>query len=431
MQRKLYQIASKTDSRKIAEFLSKDGQLLLPFLELICNTEQAVDELIDVVGKAAIEAVLLLSAQQVAGPKQPGKVKADVGWHGRQQGVVSLSERKLRVEKPRLRKKGKGAGKEVAIPAYEAMMMNSQLGLRILEILMKGVSTRNYKSILPDMAETVNVSKSQVSREFILASEKQFKQLCERRFDQTDILVIYIDGIQFGDCHVIVALGVDSGGSKHVLGLREGSSENSQVATDLLNDLVERGIKADRLRLFVIDGSKALRCAINAVYGSKNPVQRCRNHKIRNVLGYLPDDQKDQVKCAMQAAFSLEADKGKQKLKQLAKWLEREYPSAASSLLEGLDEMFTINVLGLPKTLRRCLGSTNLIESPNSGIRSRTRRVKNWQDHGMVVRWVAASLLDMEKRFKRIMGYQQLWILEAKLKDMAEDEMVDVKPQVA
>ena len=431
MQRKLYQIASKTDSRKIAEFLSKDGQLLLPFLELICNTEQAVDELIDVVGKAAIEAVLLLSAQQVAGSKQPGKVKADVGWHGRQQGVVSLSERKLRVEKPRLRKKGKGAGKEVAIPAYEAMMMNSQLGLRILEILMKGVSTRNYKSILPDMAETVNVSKSQVSREFILASEKQFKQLCERRFDQTDILVIYIDGIQFGDCHVIVALGVDSGGSKHVLGLREGSSENSQVATDLLNDLVERGIKPDRLRLFVIDGSKALRCAINAVYGSKNPVQRCRNHKIRNVLGYLPDDQKDQVKCAMQAAFSLEADKGKQKLKQLAKWLEREYPSAASSLLEGLDEMFTINVLGLPKTLRRCLGSTNLIESPNSGIRSRTRRVKNWQDHGMVVRWVAASLLDMEKRFKRIMGYQQLWILEAKLKDMAEDEMVDAKSQVA
>lgn len=431
MQRKLYQIASKTDSRKIAEFLSKDGQLLLPFLELICNTEQAVDELIDVVGKAAIEAVLLLSAQQVAGPKQPGKVKADVGWHGRQQGVVSLSERKLRVEKPRLRKKGKGAGKEVAIPAYEAMMMNSRLGLRILEILMKGVSTRNYKSILPDMAETVNVSKSQVSREFILASEKQFKQLCERRFDQTDILVIYIDGIQFGDCHVIVALGVDSGGSKHVLGLREGSSENSQVATELLNDLVERGIKPDRLRLFVIDGSKALRCAINAVYGSKNPVQRCRNHKIRNVLGYLPDDQKDQVKCAMQAVFSLEADKGKQKLKQLAKWLEREYPSAASSLLEGLDEMFTINVLGLPKTLRRCLGSTNLIESPNSGIRSRTRRVKNWQDHGMVVRWVAASLLDMEKRFKRIMGYQHLWILEAKLKEMAEDEMVDVKSQVA
>jgi hypothetical protein len=134
MQKEFYQIPSRTDSRKIAEFLSKDGQLLLPLLELICNTERAVDELIDAVGKAAIEAVLVLSAQQIAGPKQPGKAKSGIGWHGRQQGVVSLSQRKLRVEKPCLRKKGKGFGNEVTIPAYEAMAMNSRLGSRILEI---------------------------------------------------------------------------------------------------------------------------------------------------------------------------------------------------------------------------------------------------------------------------------------------------------
>jgi transposase-like protein len=431
MQKKLYQITDKLNSRKIAEFLSKDGQLLLPFLDLICNTERAVDELIDVVGKAAIESVLLLSAQQLAGPKQPGRVTGDVGWHGRQSGVVSLSERKLRIEKPRLRKKGKGAGKEVAIPAYEAMVTNSRLGSRILEILMKGVSTRKYKDILPEMADTVGVSKSQISREFITAGEKHLQQICERQFDDKDILAVYIDGIRFGDCHVIVALGVDSGGYKHILGLREGSSENSRVAADLLNDIVERGVKSDRLRLFVIDGSKALRSAIDSVFGSKNPVQRCRNHKIRNVLGYLPDEQKEQTKCAMKAAFSMEADKGKKKLNQLAKWLEKEYPSASSSLLEGIDEMFTINRLGLPKELRRCLGSTNVIESPNSGIRSRTHRVKNWQDHGMVVRWVAASLLDMEQRFKRVMGYQQLWILETKLRELAEEERIDGKSKVA
>jgi putative transposase len=431
MQRQSYQIAKKADSRKIAEFLSKDGQLLLPFLELICNTERAVDELIDVAGKAAIEAVLLLSAQQLAGPKQPGKSHGDITWHGRQHGVVSLSERKLRVEKPRLRQKGPGAGKEVPIPAYEALIMNSRLGPRILSILMKGVSTRKYESILPAMAETVCVSKSQISREFAAASEQQLKTLCERRFGGLDILIMYIDGIQFGDCHVIVAIGVDSDGCKHVLGLREGSSENSRVATDLLNDLVERGVKPDRPRLFVIDGSKALRCAIDAVYGSENAVQRCRNHKIRNVLGYLPEDQREQVKCAMQAAFLLDADKGIKKLKQLVRWLEQEYPSAAGSLLEGLDEMFTINRLGLPKGLRRCLGSTNVIESPNSGIRSRTRRVKRWQDHAMVVRWVAASLLDMEKRFKKIMGYQQSWMLDAKLKDLAATDSVDHTTKVA
>jgi len=431
MHRQSYQIANKADSRKIAEFLSKDRQLLLPFLELICNTEQAVDDLIDVAGKAAIEAVLLLSAQQLAGPKQPGKPHGEITWHGRQHGVVSLSERKLRVDKPRLRRKGSGTGKEVAIPAYEALIMNSQLGPRILSILMKGVSTRNYKTILPAMAETVGVSKSQISREFAAASEQQLKNLCERRFDEMDILIVYIDGIQFGDCHVIVAIGVDSGGSKHVLGLREGSSENAQVVTDLLNDLVERGVKPDRPRLFVIDGSKALRCGIDAVYGCENPVQRCRNHKIRNVLGYLPEDQKDQAKAAMQAAFLLDADKGIKKLKQLAKWFEQEYPSAAGSLLEGLEEMFTINRLGLPKALRRCLGSTNVIESPNSGIRSRTRRVKHWRDHAMVVRWVAAALVDMEKRFKRIMGYQQLWVLDAKLKDLAAEDAVDQATKVA
>ena len=245
------------------------------------------------------------------------------------------------------------------------------------------------------------------------------------------LIAVYVDGIQYGDCHVIVALGVDSGGHKHVLGIREGSSENSRVASDLLVDMVERGIRADRLRLFVIDGSKALRCAIDAVYGPDNPVQRCRNHKVRNVLDYLPKDQKELVKSAMRAAFSMEADKGKKKLKQLAKWLELEHPSASGSLLEGLDEMFTINILGLPKTLRRCLGTTNIIDSPHSGMRSRCGRVKNWQDHKMVTRWSAVSLLDAEKRFKRIMGYQQLWILDARLKELAESESFGAQSHVA
>jgi len=431
MQKEAYQIASNVDRRKIAEYLSKDGQLLLPLLELICNTENAIDEVIDLVGRGAIEAILMLSAQQVAGQKQPGKARDDIGWHGRQMGVVSLSDRKVRVEKPRLRRKGKGSGKEIDIPAYEAMVMNSRLGQRILEILMNGVSTRKYKEIIPEMAQTVGVSKSQISREFVVASEAEFKRLCERRIDDANILVIYIDGIQFGDCHVIAALGVSADGHKHVLGIREGSSENARVVTDLLNDLVDRGVKADQLRLFIIDGSKALRCAIDSVFGHKNPVQRCRNHKVRNVLSYLPKDQHEQVQASMKAAFSLNAKQGQQKLQKLAEWLDREYPSAAASLREGLTEMFTINRLGLPPELRRCLGSTNVIESPNSGIRRCTRRVKRWRDHSMVVRWVAASLLEMENRFRRIMGYQHLWILEAKLNELAQESNIAKHEQVA
>ena len=426
-----YQIISKKESKELAKFLSKEGQLLLPMLDLITQAEMAVDELIEVTGRAAIEAILTLSAQQVAGPKHPGKKGSSICWHGSQKGVVALSERKLRVDKPRLRHKGKGQRKEVEIPAYQAMLMNSRLAVRILEILMKGISTRNYQEVLPEMAETVGVSKSSVSREFIQASERALRELCERRFDDKDILVVYIDGLQFGGIQVMAALGVDSQGYKQVLGLRQGASENATVVTDLLNELVERGLNPDRRRLFVIDGSKALRKAINSIFGSANPVQRCRNHKIRNVLDYLPEDQKQQVKTTMKAAFGLEADKGTARLKKLAQWLQREYPSAAASLLEGLDEMFTVNRLGLPKVLHRCLCTTNIIESPYSGVRAKTGRVTRWRDGSMVLRWTASALLATEKKFRRIMGYQQLWILVSNLQGEHEQNMIASESKVA
>jgi putative transposase len=421
MQLRKYQIADKNDSRKLAQFLAQDGQGLLPMVELLCQAEMAIDDLIDVAGRATIEAVLTLSAQQTAGPKHPGKAGGQITWYGRQKTTIPLAERKLRVDKPRLRRKGKGPDKEVPIPAYEAMLENAPLGRRMLEILLSGISTRNYQRVLPAMAETVGVSKSAVSRQGMEASEQTLQDLCERRFDDQDILIIYLDGIQFGQTHVIVALGVDNEGHKHVLGLREGSSENATVVKDLLTDVVARGLAPKRRRLFVIDGSKALRAAIDEVFGDKNPIQRCRNHKIRNVLDYLPKDQHDTVRSAMKAAFHLPAEKGIAKLKKLAQWFEQEHPHASTSLLEGLEEMFTINRLGLPGDLRRCLGTTNIIESPNAGIRQRTGRVTRWRDARMVLRWTASSLLSMEKRMRRIMGYQQLWILEAKLQE-ADDQ---------
>ena len=431
MQTRDYQIIDKTDSKKLTEFLCQEGQLLLPLVELITHTEIALDEVIDVTGRAAIEAVLTLSAQEVAGAKHPGKKAGEIRWHGRQRTTVPLSDRKLRVDKPRLRRKGSGLEKEVEIPAYEAILEHSCLGRRMLEILMMGVSTRNYRRVIPQMAETVGVSKSNVSREFIDASAETLQRLCERRFDAHDIAIVYIDGIQYGQIHVVAALGVDTQGYKHVLGLREGASENAEVVKDLLVDLVERGLSPARRRLFVIDGSKALRAGIHQVFGSRTPVQRCRNHKVRNVLGYLPEERRADVEAAMKGAFKLTANEGIRKLEKLAEWLDREYPSAAGSLREGLSEMFTINRLGLPATLRRCLASTNVIESPYSGVREKTGRVKRWRDGRMALRWTASALLSIEKRLRRMMGYQQLWMLEAALKDLDEKERVAVKEKVA
>ena len=344
----------ETNGRRVAEFFSRHGRGLLPMVDLIEQSRMAVDELIDVAGRATIEAVLQLSAAQVAGPRTPGQRRSGLLWHGRQAGRVCLKERKLGVTKPRLREKGGG---EVAIPAYESMQENG-IGERMLDVLMRGISTRQYAEVLPEMASSCGVSKSTVSREAAEAGEQALQELLERRFEGIDLLVIYLDGMQFGEHHMISAVGVDGAGHRHVLGLRQGATENAAAVEDLLEQLVARGVDAKAKRLFVIDGAKALRAAINKVFGVQHPVQRCRNHKIRNVCDRLPEEQKDQVKAAMRASYKLEAKEGMARLRKLADWLEQECPAAANSLREGLKECFTINRLGIPPSLHRCLATT-------------------------------------------------------------------------
>src|ERR1035437_4766200 len=328
-----------------------------------------------------------------------------------------LSDRKLQVERPRWRTKGRGRTKEVEIPAYTAMQDQSPLGEHMLDTLLRGVSTRNYKEVIPQMAETIGVSKSIVSRQAIEASEAELEALLSRRFDDLELLVIYMDGVVLGDHTMIGAVGVDGEGRKHVLGIREGATENATVVMELLEDIVARGVDPKQKRLFIIDGSKALRAAINAVFGADQPVQRCRAHKIRNVLDHLPEEQKDQVKSLMRAAWKMEAKAGMVRIRKLAEWLKREYPTAAASLLEGLEECFTINRLGVKPLLQRCLATTNIIESPHAGVRIRTRRVTNWQNGSMARRWMASAFIRTEKRFNKIMGYRDLWTLEAILND--------------
>jgi putative transposase len=418
----------KANEQQLTAFLTKNGQGLLPMVELIEQSRLACDQLIDVTGRAVLQAVLQLSAAEVAGgPPQQGKRRPDgVVFYGRQAGQVMLSDRKIQVERPRLRRQGRG-GKEVEIPAYTAMQNHSPLGARMLDTLLCGVSTRNYKDVIPQMAETVGVSKSAVSRATIEASEAEVEALLNRRFDNVKLLIVYIDGVVFGEHTMIGAVGVDTEGHKHVLGIREGATENSTVVTELLQDIVARGVDAKQKRLFIIDGSKALRAAINAVFGIDQPVQRCRAHKLRNVLDHLPEEQKEQVKSMMRAAWKMEWKAGIKRIRKLAEWLEREYPSAAASLLEGLEECFTINRLGLPPSLMRCLATTNIIESPHAGVRIRTRRVTHWQNGAMARRWMASAFLRTEKNFRRIMGYKELWALEAILSESQAATQLEVK----
>ena len=424
---KSYRVVESFDKKNLSEFLVREGQFLLPVVSAIQEARQAIDEVIDVVAGAAVEAVLVMSAEEVAGRRSQGSKKdSDIYWHGSQSGKVRLSDRKMKVSRPRLRKKG---GAEVEVPAYKAMR-GSDLSRRMYEILVSGVSTRKYKRVIKEMADTAGVSRSAVSREFVDDSAARLEELCRRRFDKVDILVIYIDGIVFGKYRVVAAVGVDCEGEKHLLGLSEGATENAVVVKGLLEDLVERGIDPGRRRLFVIDGSKALRKAIDAVFGEQY-VQRCRNHKIENVTGYLPEDLKATARSAMKGAYRLGADEGKAKLKKYAEWLQKEYPSAAASLVEGLEETFTINALGLPPGLCRCLGTTNVIENPNSCVRRLTNRVDRWRDGSMALRWAAAGFLEAEKGFRKIMGYRDLWVLKAVLDEKTTKKEVDSKEEAA
>jgi putative transposase len=256
--KKPYHIVSreaKTASAAIEEFAKANGQILLPLVELITQARMAVDEMIDSIGRQTIETILSLSAGEVAGARTPGKSSGDIRWHGSQKGRVSLADRQIKVKRPRLRHKQKG---EVGVPAYESLQENSATAQRMMGALLRGVSTREYAEVLPEMAETAGVSRSSISRQAIEGSVEQLRQLRERRWDQADLLVLYIDGQRFGSHHVISAVGVDRTGVKHVLGIESGATEQAAAVKQLLTNLRDQGLPTDRKYLFVIDGAESV-----------------------------------------------------------------------------------------------------------------------------------------------------------------------------
>ena len=403
-------IATKLQMQNdVLRFATSNGHILAPMTRLIEQSQALVSDVIYELGRLTVEAVLEISAEDAAGPRHQGKrADSEIVRHGRQPGSVTLADRRIAVDRPRLRRRGGGDGAEVEVPAYAAMQNGTALQGHVLNAMMHGVSTRNYSQVLSTAAQATGVSKSSVSRHFVAATEREYAALVARRFDDVAVVIIYIDGIILGDHHVIAAVGIDSTGKKHILGLMAGATENARVVKDLLTDIVERGIKPGFKRLFVIDGSKALRSAIAAVFGQDAAVQRCRVHKVRNVTDYLPEDRKAEAKRAMHAAFQMEPDAGKRKLLRLAETFEKEYPGAAGSLREGLDEMFTVNCLGVAGSLASRLVNTNIIESANSGARRRTNRIGDWKTGAMALRWSAAAFLANEARFRRVIGYNDI-----------------------
>ena len=384
--------------------LMANPQAALPLLSMIGQAQFSIEDLLGKLSRQFVEQLLMMAAVSVAGPKHPGCSTGELRWHGSQGGVVNVGTSKLRVTRPRLRDR---AG-EVALPGYAALARNEDLSRRIADVLTCNVSTRKYARVMYQCADEMGIARSSVSRHFIKDSAHALEKLMAREFGDTDLVAIYVDGIIVAKHHLIAAIGVDATGVKHLLGLVSGSSENAKVVKDLLCGLVERGVDMNLARLWVIDGSKALRSAIEQVCGEAAHVQRCRIHKIRNVTERLPKAKAAQTRWVMAQALKGDAEAGIQKLKAHAKHLKAQHPDAAASLLEGLEELFTINRLGVSGELARCLATTNVIESPNSVVRRVSRKVTNYRDVKMAMRWAAAGFLEAEKAFRRLRGYQHI-----------------------
>jgi putative transposase len=322
---------------------------------------------------------------------------------------VVLGGQRIGVRRLRARSLDDG---ELALPTFEWATKDDPLDEATMAAIAAGVSTRRYASTqgpVPEKHRPSAASKSAVSRRFVQMSQQQLDNWLRRRLDALDLPVVMIDGIHFRERVILVALGIDAAGNKHVLGLREGSTEATRVVTSLLADLVDRGLDADRMRLWAIDGGKALRKAVVAMFGAKALIQRCQVHKARNVIEHLPKEQHASVKRALREAWAMrDAKLAGRRLHNLAGSLEAHHPGAAASLREGLDETLTAQQLGLSDALYRTLRSTNPIENLNGSIARYTRNVKQWRDGAMVLRWVASALSDAATRMRKLRGCAQM-----------------------
>jgi putative transposase len=302
---------------------------------------------------------------------------------------------------------------EVAVATYAHFADRDPLTKVVLEQMLAGVSTRRFARTREPVGHDVidrerSASKSAVSREFVGRTGEHLRALMSRSLADVRLAALMLDGLELKGRCCVVALGITTDGVKVPLGLWDGSTENKRVCVELLADLVQRGLDCDQGVLVVLDGGKALRAAVDAVFGPVS-VQRCVRHKERNVLDHLPERDRPVVKRRLRAAWKLKAHAAAiERLEALAGELAHPHPGAAASLREGLAETVTLQRLGVDEQLWRTLSSTNPIESMIAICRTTSRNVKRWQNGDMCLRWTAAGMLEAEQQFRKIIGYKHL-----------------------
>jgi transposase-like protein len=376
-------------------------------------------------GFSVMRAMFEAEITAVTGPRGKHDPDRAAVRHGAGRGSVTLGGRRVPVDRPRARTVD---GHEVPLESYAHFASDDLLSRVVLERMLAGVATRRHVRAAEPVGEQAeaaarSTSRSAISRRFVKQTETALAELLGRDLTGEDITVLMLDGEHMADRCVVVALAITADGTKRPVGLWDGSTENKTVVRSLLADLVDRGLDATDGLLVVIDGAKALTAAVREVFGATALIQRCTLHKRRNLADHLPDKEKAWADAKLVKAFGHpDPEQGRRNAVHLAGLLEKSYPSAAASLREGLDEMFTVARLGIDGRLAKTLTTSNPIESLISIARTTNRNVTRWRDGQMVLRWTAAGMLNAERSFRRIKGYKQMPQLVAALHRHAHPE---------
>lgn len=350
----------------------------------------------------------------------------NVRW-GRQNGSVYMRDQKFPIRVPRVR--NMISNQEVRLETYQRLQKPfADDGNTVLKLL-HGLSTHKYQESSSLAAEAMGLSASNLSKRFKSKTTDTLRQLQERPLSEYDIVVVFVDAKRYADDGLLVALGVTLDGHKLVLGIEHIHSENAKAIEQWIDRLIERGLKFEEGILFIIDGSKGIKKAIERRLGDYALIQRCHWHKRENVIAYLDESQQALCRQRLQQAYAKTTYKeAKAELEKLYQELLRVNESAANSLLEGLEETLTLHHLGLSAELMKSLSTTNCIESVMSQLGQYTDKVDRWHNSNQILRWSAAGLMDIEPRLYKIRGHRYLNVLRFKLKEIVQERQQQKLP---
>ena len=421
----------KRESRTVdrSDQVDSRSQRYLPLVDLLVDTRAELMELAIASGLKVLETRLEEDRTVICGQRYEHQVARQASRAGTVPSEVVLGGRKVALRRPR----GRATGAEVPLPTFRVMAGEDPLNRRVVEQMLVGVATRQYARSLDPLPPTMvsrGTSKSRVSRRFVAKTTAQLRAWQSAPLEGLDLVALILDGVHIGEHCLVVALGIAADGQKHALGLWEGATENAAVCQSLLANLQSRGLRTDRSMLVILDGAQALHKATRAVFGEAALIQRCQVHKLRNILDHLPEWQRPWVQAIVRRAYqATDVKTGTRLLTGLAKRLEDEYPSAAGSVREGLEETLTVLTLQLSARLQRSLVTTNAAESLLSRTRHVKRNVKRWRGGQMMLRWVAVGVHEAVKGFRRLKGCGDMPRLVAALR--ARDQRLGLGVSVA